>query len=262
MADIYSHFDKEDPFQRLVGAEKAIPPDLQFLESTGILENEKLSLVLNLGDPTPVSVDAQFISRTEDKMFLNRDHYEPGIWALADATDEFEYPSLDVPTTRAALFRLVDVLPAPRDDVPFQEILEFKEKYKDELYNLRAHLDSLYSQISSSRDATYQESIALRELDQAIVALNKAAKFSPTKFIRSTLTTVMDIGEHFVAGNEIGKQMALPETEQFLAGAAYSAVRLFFKGQASPRNIPGPYAYLYSAKNKWDLLDQSPQAKR
>jgi hypothetical protein len=251
MVDIMSPLDQENGLLRLQG--RALPLDLQFLVSEKRLENELVNVVLNLRDPTPVSINAEFIARTKDKIFLNRDHYERGIWALADTTDEFESPDPDVPITRAALFRLADVLPAPRDDVPFQDILEFKNRYKDELLNLRARLDSLYSQIIDSRDAPYQESVALRELDKAIADLNKAATFSPTKFIRSTLTTVLDLGEHFVAGSEITRTMQLPETEQLIVGGAYSALRLVFKKQASPRGIAGPYAYLYDAKN-WGLL--------
>jgi len=257
IAEFTNPDDGEDELQRMLGGEAAITPDLRFLESAGILEVEKLNMMVGPGNLSP-----EFIAQTEGTMFLNRDHWEPGIWALADTTDEFVCPDSEVPVTRAALFRLVDVLPAPRDDVPFQEILEFKLKYADELINLRARLDSLYFQISSSPDAAYQESVALRELDQAIVALNTAAKFSSMQTIRSSVTAVVDVGEHFVAGVELAKQFALPESQQLLAGVGFCALRLFFKEQASPRNIPGPYAYLYSARDKWDLLDQSPQAKR
>jgi hypothetical protein len=245
--------DREDMMQRMLGAEAAVTPDLRFLESAGILEIEKASILVNPGDPDDPS--PEFISRTKDKMFLNRDKWEPGIWALADYTDEFECPNPDVPITRAALFRLADVLPAPRDDVPFADILEFKQKYRDELLNLRARLDSLYSQIVDSHDRPHQESVALRELDKAIVDLNKAAKSSQTKFIRTCLTTVLDVGNDLAAGDDIAKLM-LPETGRLFAVGAYSLLRLLCKRQPSPRDIAGPYAYLYSAK-KWDLLEKS-----
>lgn len=208
LAEFMNPADGEDLMQRMLGAEAAVIGDLRFLESAGILEIEKTSVMVNRGDPDP---SPELISRTEHKMFLNRDHWEPGIWALADTTNEFECPNPDVPITRAALFRLVDVLPAPRDDVPFQDILEFKEKYKDELRNLRARLDSLYSQI-----APYQETVALRELDKAIADLNTAANFSPTKFIRSSLTAILDLGEHIAAPIEITREMNLPATEQLV----------------------------------------------
>ncbi len=49
-------------------------------------------------------------------------------------------------------FNLINSLPVPVDTTPIYEILDFKERRKDELLKLRTHLDNIYTDIINAEE--------------------------------------------------------------------------------------------------------------
>lgn len=66
---------------------------------------------------------------------------------------------------------LASSLPVPTGNLNIYELLEFKEKRKDELYALHAHLDDLYEQILSSADQDLASKRAVSDLAKSIADL-------------------------------------------------------------------------------------------
>ena len=68
---------------------------------------------------------------------------------------------------------LIRAIPVPAADVPLNEILEFKEKRKDELMIFRAHIDKLVCEIQNSPARTDAFNRIAKEVDVACADLLK-----------------------------------------------------------------------------------------
>jgi len=80
---------------------------------------------------------------------------------------------------------LSNLLPVPSTDVHIHEILEFKQRRKDELEALHAYCDDLYFEVISSADPCLQAAKSFARLKQAIESLNRLNSLgwrSPIKF--------------------------------------------------------------------------------
>ena len=91
------------------------------------------------GDITSIVLDTYMAA------FSDLESREPGVWSLSQGEK-----SLFVNNSAANLIdesgislELIRLIPVPAADVPLNEILEFKEKRKDELMIFRAHIDQL-----------------------------------------------------------------------------------------------------------------------
>ena len=71
------------------------------------------------------------------------------------------------------VLELLRAIPVPAGDVPLAEILEFKERRKDELMVFRAHIDSLVFEIQSSPERTNDFNRIAKEVDAACADLLK-----------------------------------------------------------------------------------------
>lgn len=73
---------------------------------------------------------------------------------------------------RTLRFELIELLPVPSASVPIPDILEFKERRRDELGNLHKCLDDAYLEALRSPDAGLGSKIAVANLKAAITALD------------------------------------------------------------------------------------------
>ncbi|WP_028222193.1 DUF6236 family protein, partial [Paraburkholderia oxyphila] len=105
--------------------------DEQFLEAAGIL---------NRPDYTIWGDGATGIAQGQVTAFNDFDSREPGMWALAQGENSFVWKDGFLEDGAGALVELHRAIPIPCHDVPLAEILEFKEKRRDELLLLRAQL--------------------------------------------------------------------------------------------------------------------------
>ena len=89
---------------------------------------------------------------------------------------------------RTIEFELYKAIPIPKKSIPLEEILNFKEKYNDELMTLRLCLSAMYDEIIRSPDQIYTKSIKLSQLVKAIDDLHKSMdshKVMKNKFLAS-----------------------------------------------------------------------------
>lgn len=100
--------------------------------------------------------------------FDQLDRLHPGQWSLAKGEGSFSFEDSNLHHGRGMLVELHQAIPIPSEEVPYQEILEFKLKRRDELTQLRVHLGELYQAIMSSPDIELSKTTQLQKLDQAI----------------------------------------------------------------------------------------------
>lgn len=103
------------------------------------------------------------------RTYIELNDEEPGAWALSQGERSlFLEHGLGLFSEGSGMsFNLLRAIPIPADDVPLNEILEFKEKRKDELLVLRAHIDKLVQVIQDSPTTTDDFNRAAKEVDKA-----------------------------------------------------------------------------------------------
>jgi hypothetical protein len=150
--------------------------DEKFLASCGIFE--ELELRVN-----SVSGLIGFIyAHLHMSAFYELEKREPGLWAMSEGENSFNLKGGGVfSDARGALVELHRAIPLPTQDVPLAELLNFKEKRRDEIVLLTMELDGLFSRVIKAEDSQFELGRAVREIDQRcrdIVAVGKEANIS------------------------------------------------------------------------------------
>ena len=143
--------------------------DEEFLISVGVLH--KPIYTYSGGDGASIVFD------TYMRAFSDLESREPGVWSLSQGEK-----SLFVNNSAAKLIdesgislELIRAIPVPAADVPLNEILEFKEKRKDELMIFRVHIDQLVLEIQNSPARTDNFNRIAKEVDVACSDLLRAS---------------------------------------------------------------------------------------
>ncbi|MGU9827768.1 DUF6236 family protein [Pseudomonas sp. LF242] len=146
---------------------------------------------------------------------------------------------------------LYDTLPCPADDVPLAEILEFKLRRQSELEALRARLDEIYEQVSTSSDTGRAMSAALTRLAQAVTELNTVVDERFASRVLKGLKVQIDpmaIGGFASAGGLAAAGFGIPVALGLLAGAAISTIKFEYSRAGKNKKIPEglrDFSYLY-----------------
>ncbi|HAV1764891.1 TPA: hypothetical protein JG926_001706 [Enterobacter hormaechei subsp. steigerwaltii] len=93
-------------------------------------------------------------------------------WLLHQVGDEFNF---GVYSSGKDILRLelLKALPVPNKDLHIEEILEFKQKYKDDLNALHSYIAELYYDVLKSPDVELSKREAYDRLDKQIKSINK-----------------------------------------------------------------------------------------
>ncbi|MGK5049944.1 DUF6236 family protein [Janthinobacterium sp. RB2P8] len=218
-------------------------PEEKFLESAGILSRP---------DYTFNGDGAQGIARGQMQAFRDRNLTEPGVWALAQGENSFTLLGEKIDENTGSLIELHRAIPLPTREVPLADILEFKEKRRDELWVLRNTLESFVFCIENSHDKEHELKKTISELDRAcsdLISLGKEWRFpvylsnlkasfnlAPTKFLPSV-----------IAGWKVGEPYGLTAAS-IAAGSAGMVSTIDIKadwGFRSIKNPMSPYRYAY-----------------
>lgn len=108
-------------------------------------------------------------------------------------------------------------IPLPERDVPLEDLLNFKEKRRDEIKSLTLELDGLFSRIINSADSDFELNRAIAEIDQKcsdviIVGKESGVKFSLSDFSYGVSLEVnsTDLLTAGAAGAIMGSTFGLP----------------------------------------------------
>jgi Family of unknown function (DUF6236) len=142
-------------------------PDETFLESAGILTRPEYTFN---GD------GAQWIARGQIQAYQDMERSEPGVWALAQGENSLLLKDGFAEEGKGSLVELHRAVPIPKRDVPLAEILEFRQRRRDELVLLRHQLESFVSEIEGSADKPLALHKRVAELDQACANLLRVGR--------------------------------------------------------------------------------------
>lgn len=109
----------------------------------------------------------------------------PGVWALAQSGWRLPVPQTEG-SIRTPLVELFNALPVPRDDVPIETILRFKEARRSELSELRSRLDDLYQEVLASNDPSHALVAAKEKIESALRAVGRVgSEAMPMRILNS-----------------------------------------------------------------------------
>lgn len=152
---------------------------------------------------------------------------------------------------RGALVRLYDCIPIPDVDVPIYDILEFKERRRDELLSLRYHLESIYQRISVAGDRNLSLDTEISQLERSLTEYLYASRDSGMRL--RMLNLVSQIKVQFdlrtgVAAGAVAYASGLPLLASIFAGIGGAFFpKLEISAASAPRSVkstPNPYGYI------------------
>jgi hypothetical protein len=175
-------------------------------------------------------------------------------WTLGQGNLNLLLPKDEVERKNTLILDLYNSLPIPATDVPLDDIINFKEKRRDELMEFRNSMDKIYLSIINSGDIDISKSVAIKDLEKKIIAINKVMNESKIKKLLGSVKVNIDInsliigGAGYIIGKETGNSIMLASL-----GLAASSIKLRIDKQLIPKHIPdnlSDFAYLYYSQKE------------
>ena len=163
-------------------------------------------------------------------------------------------PSEHVEAKRMVQVELQNVLPAPAPSVPFEDVLEFKNRYASELFALRSELDTFYADIIGSGDPSWALSSAKQKLTIVVTDVGRALNgislaCLPISF--SLELNPVSIARNAVIGSGVAPTFGCPIELGAAIGAITGMLSVKVTMSPAPSNLKqGPYAYLFHAQRE------------
>lgn len=117
---------------------------------------------------------------------------QPGQWSIVNHTSSV--PSDEVYENSIVEIKIYDTLPIPSGDTSFQDILNFKDSRRDELLELRHHLDALYQHVLSCPDRHRGLNTILIDLNNSIKKINKVTGTNLFSRVVSCFSIELNVG--------------------------------------------------------------------
>lgn len=219
-------------------------PNISYLESVGVLTRTKY-VFSGSG-----YIDGYLFIRAQQYAYEQHDAREQGVWSLAQISESTYYT--DRQEEMGVQVALQNCLPVPQKDVPFDDILNFKQRHKDELIALHCTLGDLYENIISAKDIPHAKDANLNRLELAIKDLDKSFTESGIRKIYTPIIGTLELGEK-VFPLAIASPMLGIDPKYATYGVCAGTVAFILKkvySPKSPNNSNIPVTYINSAKSK------------
>lgn len=118
-------------------------------------------------------------------------------WCIHQDGSELILPAESSTEKQTLKMRLYDALPAPTMDTPIYDILEFRERRKDEFTILHDYIDDIYLDILASPDRDLSEQKAINKLNMHVSDLDKITREKWNTIRKITLDTRFSITDFF-----------------------------------------------------------------
>ncbi len=184
---------------------------------------------------------------------------EPSVdWVLHQFGSSLAIPNQFSCELRTVRFELVNLLPVPSGDVPMPDVLEFKERRRDEFANLHKCLDEAYLEALRSPDPRLGSRIAVGNLREAIASLDAVSTESWKRTTKYDFSAELNIELARIAqGAAAGAAfdfflIAMTIPVGTIAGAIVSAFKLSAKASSTFEPAQGrlKLSYLSHARNE------------
>lgn len=152
---------------------------------------------------------------------------------------------------KGALIELARAIPIPAANVHLNDILELKERRRDEFMRFRFHLEALADDIANSPDRSEQLELHLKEINSACADLMALGKDWQFPMHVSTFKTSLNLKPSLIAsvtgawefGSKLGVEFG---TLAAAASGIYHGVKIDTDlGIRSPKKPVSPYRYAY-----------------
>lgn len=239
------------------------PQDVQFLEAEGIFRTEFVDISTEeLPQPEPGGVKMMGLAQNQipiasasARVNLTKHlSYNSGeIWSMGQAGGE----QLLLPGERAIELidiKLVNSLPVPSPETPFEDILNFKLRHTAELEQLRYTLDKFRERILSSSDERRATESALYDISQALSNIHNALVSNNIPTLSETISLYTNnpaLGFWTSLGGIAAASAGMPLEVGAAAGLGLPTVCKFVKRSITGgESLPNPntdFAYAYEA---------------
>lgn len=230
--------------------------DIEFLKQAGAAQTTQIRMTGG-GDMAALYVAAQFAA------FHHLNDKSPNMWTLGQHARDFNGISSEITRAQLAEIEINGVLPTPPNDTPLAEILEFKDKRRDEFRTLRIAIDEIYDEVIKSAQLPRAESAAIHRLQSVIADIR--ACVDPTwldrvkssiKFDFSLPSAITSGAGGLYVGQTVSAAFGVPGLEYVgaAAGAATSAIKFESKLGSVLKNLPEGsrnFAYLYHVEKEF-----------
>ncbi|MBI6565169.1 hypothetical protein YA0745_27700 [Pseudomonas synxantha] len=222
--------------------------DTQFLIDAGILYTPRYTLTGEF---------SVALAQLPTTALMEYEKKQKGMWSLGGGENSilvkngFSMPDYGTSLT------LYNSLPAPAPSVPLAEILDFRQKRRDELLALRSHIELLTREIESSSDREDELNRKLSDIDNSCSALATVCREWQFPVVLTNLKASLNFNLTKVTGAAVGTwvaagQLMLPNTARIIsAGGAALASMIDIKSDINLRGInrpASPFRYIYEAQ--------------
>ncbi len=189
--------------------------------------------------------------------FEEMEEQEPGVWSIASHPNDTDRKIFTAPG-RAILAKLYTCIPVPTRDVPWDDVLEFKNRRRPEQLALRHSIERVYQGVIAAGDgplALKTEGEALTSAIEDLLAVTEEAAFA-FRFcgIEARLKAEFDVGQAMhdgtIAASALGaglSSLAAAAAGAFAGVVKNVPLRLELSsaaGTKSPRVSNTPYEYV------------------
>jgi len=273
--------------------------DLAYLEQEGLLSlHDTHVTTLDIG--TPEVPSPQHLSEASDALFTNQEPTEQNptglvvlgtpmsawrdmiyfaphraaqelerghnsLWSVAQTSSDYVFAG-GAPRNAAVLEAvLLGALPVPCEDVPLDDILEFRLARQSELLRLRHAIDQLRDRALRAEDTHRAFATSRDELAIALHELRRALAAQHTRVFFSTLKLYLDLSDNKLATTLIAaigaSGLGFPLEMGAAVGLGVSTALTFAARLVNrPPPLPGElrdFLYLYDVHRHWPSHDRS-----
>ena len=216
--------------------------DDQYLEQVGVLDRPVYRLA---GPVQEVVLNSQLMA------LRDREAKQPGQWGLLQGENALHFSDELYDPGKGAAIELIRAVPIPTMDTPLAEILEFKERRRDELLAFRQHMEALARNVYESADQSAELITHISEIQKVCSDLTTVGKefqfpmhvadFKAALNLKPTL--VGEVTGAWQWGSTYGLEIA---TVAAAVAGVRSAVKLEGRPALRPIKVPAsPYKYAY-----------------
>lgn len=228
-----------------------LPPDLEFLQKKNLLVRNRVPFSggISSGDFGKLFLAAQEIT------YMQKHAEEPGKWSMAQSEGIIKGQSNSQGTEACLVFELINSIQLPDRLIPINEILEFKEKRRDELSAFHSYLEDIYLRISASKDIPRVKTHELEKLESAIFEYNQTVKEKFQNRLLSSLRIILDRSLITSAGMAMGAASLAPSIglpalgAGAMVGSASFAIQSILTERAPNTGIH-PLTYITKIENE------------
>ena len=179
-------------------------------------------------------------------------------WSIGSSGPGLIYPEDQSETAKIAEVELENMLPVPSEDVPIEDILDYKLKRKDDLDRLWRTLDELYLEVANNADPGRAKNMVTGKLKSAIVDVQKTLKEEEIDYSLSSVATkikneaLKNISSSVLQGLSLGLALGEPAIGTTIGTGVgtLQTASVEYKSESSPDFELGGMDYLYNAASE------------